>query len=300
MATRGVVLLAMGSPLYGRMAFNCALTLKAQRPQTPVRLWWQGRALQELQQQHLDFFDELIELPQDYYIYDGKAQYFKVKTRLNELTPFDETLYLDADVAFFRNGLLRKWLDRRDLPIWTAQTFNLLSCDTGEKLVETPYGHQTWSDPVATKKHFEWPEGRTIAQINSSFLFWKKTRETEAFWQRVEELWDEPLPRFARFRNTIPDELLFNIAAAEQPAMRAPEVPFTPIYCNHEMPWPGPSAVRKRHFGITTYGEAALTHVANQYNYAVETAHEVYHRRFRGVAAFKHINKNDPRYKAAD
>lgn len=300
MATRGVILLAMGSPLYGRLAFNCALTLKAQRPRTPVRLWWQGSALAELKPRHLDFFDERVELPQEFYRYGNQTQFFRVKTRLNELTPFEETLFLDADVAFFNNGLLRKWLDRDDLPDFAAQTFNLLSADTGEKLVPTEYGSGTWSTPQDMKKHWGWADGLEIPQINSSFMFWRRTEKNDQFWARVATLWDAPLPKRVAFNSsvgeTIPDELLFHAAGAEL-GIRSPEVPFVPLYADHETPASAFPSIRSKYWGLMTYGQAVANHVAAMYNDAVNAAHGLFGRRLRGIAPFHHINKNDPRYR---
>ena len=102
---RGFVILAHSRLEYLQMAYNLAVSMKYAGTKYPIA------AITDLNPGDLKdassnkapkVFDEVIPLKGD--LGKLKAQYpFYIKTRLPELTPFDETIYLDADALFLKS-----------------------------------------------------------------------------------------------------------------------------------------------------------------------------------------------------
>lgn len=96
---RGVVLIAAGHPLYTHYAFNLALSIR-DHSSIPIALFYQGAGLSQLLPYQHHVFSQIEEIPKEYYTENGKEVFIKVKTHLYDLTPFDETVFLDADMVF--------------------------------------------------------------------------------------------------------------------------------------------------------------------------------------------------------
>lgn len=96
---RGVVLIALGHPLYTHMAYNLALSLRF-HSDIPIVLFTQGGGINYLFADQKEIFSEIRELPQEFYIVDGKEHFIKSKLHLYDLTTFDETIFIDSDTIF--------------------------------------------------------------------------------------------------------------------------------------------------------------------------------------------------------
>lgn len=98
METKGIVLIAGGYGMYAYYAYNLALSIRA-HSQIPIILFSDGihRYLMPNKQK---VFTEIVKLPEECYIVNGVKQYVKAKVHLYELSPFDETLFLDVDTIF--------------------------------------------------------------------------------------------------------------------------------------------------------------------------------------------------------
>ena len=45
-------------------------------------------------------FDQMHTMPEEYYITNGIEKYLKAKTHIYDLSPFDETIFLDVDMIW--------------------------------------------------------------------------------------------------------------------------------------------------------------------------------------------------------
>lgn len=93
---KGVLILALGSTTYVKYALNLAVSIRKTSPNIPVCLVHNGN-IHILEPSQKFFFNRLIECPSEYYTTDGKISYIKAKLYLDKLTPYDKTLFLDAD-----------------------------------------------------------------------------------------------------------------------------------------------------------------------------------------------------------
>ena len=93
---RGILLLATGHPYYAHMAHNLLVSIKALAPDLPVAILHDGQGFRLLEGWQQDHFDKAIELPSK--LVGGDP--YRVKLHLDELTPFDKTLFMDVDMLW--------------------------------------------------------------------------------------------------------------------------------------------------------------------------------------------------------
>ena len=73
--SKGIVIIALGYPLYGNAAFNLALSLKNTSPEIPIALVYEPNAISKLSSRELTYFDEFIKLDEKFYTINGSKQY---------------------------------------------------------------------------------------------------------------------------------------------------------------------------------------------------------------------------------
>jgi hypothetical protein len=97
---RGVVLIATGHPYYAHMAFNLLCSLKVQSPELEVALIKSGNSIDQLSKDQTAMFDRIIEASPEMLTGVYGNDPLKLKLHINELTPFNNTLYLDVDMIW--------------------------------------------------------------------------------------------------------------------------------------------------------------------------------------------------------
>jgi hypothetical protein len=100
---QGYVTLATGSRFYVEQAVNLALSLKLNDPGRP-RCLITDRA-ESLSEAYRALFDEVLEI-------DDRRGFFGClnKLRVQALSPFDETMYIDADCIVVKPDMDRHWM----------------------------------------------------------------------------------------------------------------------------------------------------------------------------------------------
>lgn len=193
-SVKGIILIATTHPYYGRMAYNLCMTIKATGTKVPVHLFWSGTALNHLSEDQRCLFDGLHEITQ---------QAFAAKLHLYELSPFDETLYLDVDTAW--------------LPKYKPEDLMNIDADYAsitEGTNQDPHPkYYFWADWNEIKEVYGIQQ---IYQWRSEVVYFKKTERVARMFQVAQEVYAAPrLKTLHRFGEHIPDELAFNIACAK-------------------------------------------------------------------------------------
>lgn len=205
--TKGVVTIATGHPYYGRMSYNLACTLKAAEPDLQVAVIFEGRALSHLSENQIKIFDQVIELPA--HIKTG----FGPKLYLNELSPFDETLYLDADMLWLPNKKPSDLISEFTGIEYTGITegYYDLATDSREFANSIYY---FWAEPLEIKEVYKLSEGK-LYQWRSEVIYFKKTARINKFFKKAQAIHrNSKLKSQTKFGDQIPDELGINISAA--------------------------------------------------------------------------------------
>jgi hypothetical protein len=203
-ATRGVLLIALGAPQYGQLAANLAASIRYRDATLPIHLVYTPDALRMLTPQHRALFTTMQLCPPECYTHQGTTEYIKAKTHLYELSPYEETLFIDVDVLLFPTTCL-------------SDTMEALSavCDfTIKNRGTVPDKNYTYWFDVAEAQQQLQIKGR-FYQCQSEFIFFKRTRRNKRFFDKVRELYDTRPIAGTAFRNAaISDEYAYNLAMA--------------------------------------------------------------------------------------
>lgn len=211
--SRGVVIIATGHENYIKMAFNLALSIKVADNDAMIHLVTTIGNIDKLTKLQLSYFESYTELEPKEYTLDGKEQHFYTKTRLYELSPFDETIYIDCDSI---------WLPKQK----TADLFN--------KFKSVDFGFITYNEnevyPITSEKSVFWnKEGECINDLNkyftfkkgalfyhiqSSFLYFKKTEKAKAIFECANERFAKKDFGTREWANGMGDEFAFSISLA--------------------------------------------------------------------------------------
>ncbi len=97
--TKGVLICAIGSPYYSHMAYTLAVSLRFNTPSINISILHDGSSLNQITE-HLDIFNNVIQLKDEHFNSIHGKDYFKFKLHLDELTPYDRTLFLDVDMIW--------------------------------------------------------------------------------------------------------------------------------------------------------------------------------------------------------
>lgn len=216
---KGILIVALGHPYYGRMALNLAMSLKF-TSKVPIALAYNQSAITHISG-HLDKFDKLIEVPEKYFTKKSNVEYIKAKTHLYNLTPFTETLYLDADTL---------WLPKKsvDLVFKDLENENLVIQSRGSVMLdqENLKRKSFWCD---LKEYKEAYGGEKFYSLSSEFIYFKKCKEVAKFFSDSVKIYDNLKISHTMFAGGIPDELIFNISMLQNKIVPTKEV-YTPIY----------------------------------------------------------------------
>jgi len=194
---KGVLLLATGHGYYGRMAYNLAATIKAVEPNMSIAVVYHGSALHHLSEKQREIFDYIVVLPET--IQPG----FGAKLHLYDLSPFEQTLYLDVDMA---------WLPRKTpSQLMDGITVDFTSITEG-KTGDLHPKYYFWANLEEIQDVYHVIE---VYQWRSEVMFWKKSDAVQKMFKRAQAIYASPnLKSVHTFGGVVADELAINIACA--------------------------------------------------------------------------------------
>lgn len=185
------------------MALSLCLSIK-DNSDIPIALVHDG-AISTLTVNEKKQFDQLIECPIEHY---RKNDYFRVKLLLDKLTPFDETIYLDADCLVLPGNDITKYFD-------------------GIKNVDITYENRGFIDALApdaekgywvqiadvVKAYNITPGKHKYYSLHSELIIWRKSKLTTQYFETALDIYDNPKVEAKKFANGLPDEFAFSIAS---------------------------------------------------------------------------------------
>lgn len=192
-----------------------AVSLKKVSPDIPIHLVWHGDSLNHLNEDRQKWFDTKTMCPQEYIWKKDNLSYFKAKTFLYELSPFDDTLYLDVDMVWLRKPVEEIIEQLKDIEFTIA--------NRGEETI-TEKTKWLWGNPQDFKQFSD-----ILPNYHSEFVWFKKTERVRQFFNRVQEVFENPPINPKPFAGDVADELAYTIASV-QTGMKPHKVPFIPTY----------------------------------------------------------------------
>lgn len=199
---KGILIIALGNNFYGKMAYQLAVSLRAVS-NLPIALIYNESALRSVNR---NIFDHLILAPPEIHTWGtSKEAWIKAKVHVYDLTPFDETLFLDADML---------WLHRRPEEIFDKlKDFEFVMQNHGhydldQLTVNDKYSQ--WAKMSDIKTFYRVKEGK-FYNIHSEFFYFKKCERVEKLFEHVKIIYDTIKIAHMKFADAIPDELTFAI-----------------------------------------------------------------------------------------
>ena len=228
---RGIALMAFGHPAYGKLSFNLVLSLKYHNSKLPVQLIYEEKAISQLSDKHLSFFDILTPIRAED-LYDDintkrpKLNPGKAKTRIYDYLAFEENVYLDSDAVALKDlgNLFESCAEGGQY--YYSQTVGRHRLADGRDFKEMQWA---WVDDIWA--HYALHEEAVLPATNSSFAYIRKSEEAKQLFHRIQQNIDEGLPLNKlrmKWGGSFPDELALNVALAQQSI--DPDPGFQPVY----------------------------------------------------------------------
>jgi len=207
---RGILLIAVGSDFYGELAYSLANSIKKFTTNIPIALICDQSSIGSLPNNKV--FDQIIPVNLGLCLENGIMNPFKLKTYLYDLTPFEETLYLDADALCLKKiEDLLLLIEKTDLQIYEVRRYK------PEKYHECT---MVWyKNAGITLKQALTAYGinglSVYPEYNSSFIWFKKTEKVKAFFDQVKKNYFDRRIKFKAIGKCYPDELAYNLASIQ-------------------------------------------------------------------------------------
>lgn len=197
MLDNGILIFALGHPYYGRYAFNLAVTIKAVE-NIPIALVHDSTSISHLDDYQKVVFDHLI--PSD--LKPGCG----AKLHAYELSPFESTLLLDADMIWLPVHKPSELFDQLKGKEFTGIT---------EGSTENPSSHYFfWADIEEIREKYQ--ISGPVHQWRTEVMYFERSEKVSAMFSEAIAIHkDHGLSKVKDFAEGIPDELSINISAAK-------------------------------------------------------------------------------------
>lgn len=215
---RGICLLAIGHPYYAHMAFNLAVAIK-HHMDIPIAILQKDDSLAMLPENTKGIFKHKIEVP-DQATY-GKHGYdpYMVKLSLPELSPFEETLFLDVDMTLSPTKDLSDWVE--ELAIHDFAIANRGRIKIGEQGIRS-----NWCDLEEIKSAYGVDE---LYDLQSEVIWFKKCDRVTRLFERARKVYSENKFSVKPFGKGKPDEV-YLMVAMELEKVKVFQSPYMPTY----------------------------------------------------------------------
>ena len=237
---RGVLTMALKHPLYGKYAYNLALSIKSADMRTQVAVVADEEGLRHLHPGQRMIFD--------YIIPPAVEKPLVNKFHLINLSPFEETLFVDADMIFSPLANFEEfWNSMKDVQ-WTMANRGkddlvkgISEWTTKEDIYEA-YGRS----PIY---NWEWYD------LSSEWIYFKKNDLSYTIFAKAEKYYDDNYLKVRPFAGDRPDEPYFNLALMNTPH-EPHQAPYQPTYWQPAMKgFPGVMAIKKGWMAFSVGGK---------------------------------------------
>jgi len=198
------------------MAANLAASIRYNDPDIPIHLVHTEKSVSHLSHLHRALFTSFALCPAEYYtrqeaVDPSSLEYIKAKTHIYELTPFDETLFLDADMYILPATRMSAVMEQlSSVCHYTIE--NRGYADLSQPIESLNPHYCNWVNICDVKTHYN-TEGR-FYHLHSEFIFFKKNEKNKKFFETVREVYDTRPLQWQVFDGGVPDEYAFDIATA--------------------------------------------------------------------------------------
>lgn len=208
--SKGVLIIALGHPNFAKMATNLAISIKANSPETPIALAHNYENLNFLDLRYRRNIDIDFVLDEQYYVHKNKNAYGMMKTRIYEFSPFETTLYIDADSLMIKDKKLDRFFHEIE-----KHNFIIPHGGAMNPTLNTHDSHMHWVKFGDVKKYFEFKNCDIMQYCQSSIIGFRKCELSKNLFSKANYVYHQLAEkRIAEnmWFNTVPDELCFWLA----------------------------------------------------------------------------------------
>lgn len=241
--TVGVVIIALSNPYYIHCMYNLVLSLKAQDRNIPITVVTD------------DKFDHLFDVQKfmiDHVVRMDGANAFAIKTNLYDLSPYDRTLYLDADMIWNPAKSLTEFLQ-------SLKGIDFTIANRGESTEK-----YEWAD---LKEFKEKAELNQVLSLSSEVIYFEKGEKAKQVFKSASEFYSSNDVVRRRLGTSQPDEPSF-VVGMKKAEVKPHAVPYSPSYWSGSYPnqFISQRDIQSRFYLVSMGGAYQDRNVVNLYN----------------------------------
>jgi len=245
-----IILLAFGKRGYGFAAYNLAESLKYFNNDVFVHLMYSPNATEQLTKAQKMVFDKYEEMPESYYMTNGKIDPGKAKVSFYKHLIYENALYIDVDslalqdiTPFFNKLQEKEGFFYTD--VWGYGGFN----DEIE--------YNLWATNENIYNFFKLDKEKDkINAVNTSYMFVRKGEEAENFFNKLQENYSQfPMELLLRkWGLTMPDEIIYTGTMAQLNINPKTDLP-RPVFFGNKISEKSVTQLQKEYYLLSIYGD---------------------------------------------
>ena len=202
MDNTGILLIAVGHKNYGQLVGSLAASIRANNCQIPIHLVYEQDTITRLDAQYLALFTSKSIIPIECITHKENTCYIKSKVHMYDLSPFENTLFLDADILMLNNGKINQvFEDLKDVDFTIKHS-------GGKKFTDESITKDSmqWANLLEVKEAYNFTN-EMIWNVHSEFIWWKKNKENKKLFDLWIKNFENLKVKNIEFGGCIPDEL---------------------------------------------------------------------------------------------
>jgi len=266
---KGVVLIATGHRIYAQMAVNLCLSIKAHDRSLPVWLFHDD-CIKDLNAVQRNVFTKRVELK-----LCDTVNPFKTKLSIYDLSPFDQTIYLDVDMLCLPFKNFTELFDQlKDIDFTVAN-------NGYENITDGGYNDWINYNEIDSKLNLEkW------LNCSSEFIYFKKGKVAEKIFKDAGKFYDKNSMVNRKIGNHQPDEPSITIALHQNKVVPH-QSPFLPSFWKpHHPNHISQETIKREYYFLSMGGKFMDARTQKLYNDLSK-----YYGSVAGVDSFDHYNK---------
>lgn len=277
---KGILIIACGHPFYGRMALNLAASIKSVEPGMNIALRHAGSAVKYIDQSQMNVFDDVALIDESIYLTDkSKNNWIRTKLFLYDLSPFDKTIFIDADTLWLpKRKPSDLFDDLKDITLTFAnyKRHDFNTVDDKERV---------WANIKEVKDVYKLDSGYYYC-LQSEMIYFTRTDDNRTFFEMAKIVYDNPKVKTTIFAGFVPDELAFSITMAKM-GLHPHVTPYYPTYWHPVQKHVNRDNLFDRHYLLSVGGAFQTDYVKDLYN----TLASVAFRKLQMETPWKYFNK---------
>lgn len=209
--SKGVVIVATGHPNYVRMSFNLVIGLRLANKDLNICLITTKGNLAYLSEVKQQYYTDFIELDEEFYTINDNVEHPFVKVNIYDLSPYDETIYLDCDSIWCKGRDIQPLFDKfknEDFGFTIYNKDDIFKIDSDKSI----YWNKEGECIGDFRKYFTFKKDALFYHVQSSFLYFRKSKKAKQIFDTAKKLYLNRDFGFRDWANSIPDELTFDLS----------------------------------------------------------------------------------------